>query len=282
MGRGSGRDGMGRGSTDRETVRGVARRSTVRAVVLRTTAHGTARVRTAPVPMARDGSSLVPPVPAVGRNHGGGRARGMTEVAQAVRAARVDRMPGGPRVHGPSAVVRGPDRAIDSDRGRGRGRGIEARTSGATRPATNRGGRMTAGRARTKIDRGGRPGIAQGTDRAEEGRPDGDRSEACPVVAARARIDRIASARKAGVHTIGHRSSAATEVRPGHRRCHLRRRSATTRSSSPAGVRSKRRSSLGARPSASSSCRSAAQPSRRSCFMPRTCASRSSRSKGAR
>jgi len=288
MDRGSGRGGMGRRSTVREAVRGVARRSTVRGVARRSTVRaavrGTARALTAPVPMVPEGSSPVPPAPAAGRNHGAGRGRAMTGAARAVPAARAGRMPGGRRVHGPSVVVRGPDRAIDSDRGRGRDHGIETRTTGATRRATNLGGRTTAGRTRveaTKIDRGRRPGIVQGTDRAGEGRPDGDRSEARPAVAARVRIDRTATARTAGVPTNGRRSSATTEVRRGRRRCHPRRRSATRRSSSPAGVRSKRRSSPGARPSVSWWSRSDAPPSRRSCFMPRTCASRSWRSKGA-
>ena len=273
--RGSGRAGTGRGST----VRGVARR---------TTAPGTARALTGPVPMAHDASSPVPPVHAAGRNHGRDRGRAMTEavrVAQVAQAARAGRMPGGPRVLGPIAVVRGPDRAIDSDRVRGCGHGIAARTIGANRPVPNPGARTTDGPAwigATETDRGSPPVIAQATDAAGEGRPGGDRSEAHPALAARPRIDRIASAPKAGIRTNGRRSTAPTGARHGRQRCHPRRRSAMTRNLSRAGVRSKRRSSLGARPSVSWWCRSDGPRSRRSCSMPRTCGSRSSRSKGAR
>jgi hypothetical protein len=258
-GRDPGRVAMGQGSghagTDRRsTVRGVARRT-----MARETGRETGRVLTAPVPMAHGDSSPARPGPAAAR------------------------MPGGLPALGPIAVVRGPDRAIDSDRGRGRG--IGGRTSGATGPATNRGGRTTAARARieaTETDRDHAPAKARATDREGEGRPVAGRSEARPAVAARARIDPTASALTAVARSNAHPSSAPTEVRRGRRGCHLPRRSATTRSWSLAGARSKRRSSLGARPSVSSSCRNAERRSRRSCCMPRTCGSRSSRSKGAR
>ena len=283
-GRGSGRDAMDR----RSTVPGVGRRSTARAtargVGSRSTARATARDRTAPVPMARDGSSPVPPVPAARRNRGGDLGRGMIA---AVPAARAGRTRGGRRVRGRIAVVRGPDRAIDSDRGRGHDRGIGGRKSVMTGRATNHGGRTTAGQVRvgtTAIDQDRPPAIAQVTDRVGEVRPVAGRSAARPAaaaVAARVRIDRIASARKAGARTNGHRSSVATGVRRDPRRCHRQTRSATKRNSSRAGVRSKRRSSLGARPSVFSWSHSVERPSRRSCSTPRTCASRSSRSKGA-
>lgn len=277
-GRGSVRAAMGPGSGRA----GTGRRSTVRGVALRTTARGTARDLTAPVPMAHVGSSPVLPVLGPGRNHGGDRGRGMTA---AVRAARAGRMPGGLPALGPIAAVRGPDRAIDSDRGRGRDRGIGGRTSGAKGPATNRGDRTTAGRARieaTETDRDHAPAKVRATDHEGEGRPVADRSEARPAVAARARIDPTASARKAGARSNARPSSAPTEVRRGRRRCRLQRRSATTRNLLLAGVRSKRHSSPGARPSDCSWCHSAERPSRRSCSMPRTCGSRSSRSRGAR
>lgn len=280
-GRGSDRVAMDRGSGHA----GTGRRSTARGVARRMTARATARVLTAPVPMAHDGSSPVPPVPAAGRNHGGDQGRGMTEAVRAARAVRADRMPGGLPALGRIAVVRGPDRAIDPDRGRGRDRGIGGRTSGTTDPTTNRGGRTTAGRARieaTQTDRDHAPVKVRATDREGEGRPVAGRSEARPALAARARIDPTASARKAGARSNARPSSAPMEVRRGRRRCHLRRRSATTRNLWLAGVRSKRRSSRGARPSVSSSSHSAERPSRRSCSMPRTCGSRSSRSKGAR
>lgn len=269
MGPGSGRAGTGR----RSTVRGVAGRTTVR---------GTARIPATPVPMAHDASSPVLPVPGTGPNHGGGRGRGMTE---AVRAVLAGRMPGGLPALGPIMVVRGPDPAIDSDRGRGRDRGIGGRATGTKVPAMNRGGRTTASRARieaTKTDRDHAPVKLRATGREGEGHPDAGRSEARVQVAARARIDPTASAPKADARPNARPSSATTEVRRGRRHCPLQRRWATTRSLSLAGVRSKRHSSLDARPSVSSSCRSAERPSRRSCSMPRTCGSRSSRSKGGR
>lgn len=273
----------GHGATGRPlAVRGVVRRTTARATV-----HGA----TAREAMTQGGSSPAPRARVVRRSVGGPRDRGPTG---AVPAARVLRMRGGLRVLGRSAVVRGRGRAIDSDRVRGRGPGIGGPTSAATGRAMNRGGRTIAGPDRietTETDRGRAPAkaqasvraaIARATDRARAGRPVGGRSVARPALAAPVPIDHTARGPRAGARTHARRSSPATAVRPGRRRCHLRRHSAPTRSWWLVGAPSRRRSSLVDRPSASLSSPSGGPPSRSSCSMPRTCGSRSWRSRVAR
>ena len=115
-------------------------RSTVRGA---TGPGATGRLR-----MARGRSSPVPPVRAAPTIAGAPPDRGPTA------AGRVGRV-GGARVPGrtvaaldPTVEVRGPDRAIDSDRVRGRGLGrIAAPTSAMTGHATNRGA-LTIGHPR--------------------------------------------------------------------------------------------------------------------------------------
>ena len=86
----------------------------------------------------------------------------------------------------------------------------------------------------------------------------------------------------APVAAVGHRGDGPTSSRRRSAPAPLRRRSRKTRSSLPAGAPSRRRSPPAARPDACSSPRSVARRSRRSCFMPPRCGSRSSRWKAGR
>lgn len=285
-GRASGRGGKARasdlGATGRpSTVRGVGRRSTAHVTV-----HGT-MVREG---LGRGGSSAARRARVVRRIDGDPRGHDPTGAVPAVRVVPVVRMRGGLRVLGRSGAVRGRDRVIDSDRVRGRVSGIDRPTSGARGRERNPGVRTTGGLVRIRIrivmiatDRASvHAAIERAMDHARAGRPAGARSPVRPAVAALVPIGRTARGPRAGARTGARRSSPVTAVRPGRRPCHPRRRSARTRSSSLVDARSRKRSLRVVPRSVCSSFPSGEPPSRSSCFMPRTCGSRSSKSKVAR
>ena len=156
-----------------------------------------------------------------------------------------------------------PRRAIGHDRGRGGrpGRGRNA-VAGPARPPARPGGRpggLGFRPATTRPDRISAPPADRG--------PRGPRPPYAPAGRPR---------------DVPWRQGRARTVRRRAHRWPPRRRSARTRRSWPAGARSRRRSSPGARRIGCSSPRSAGRRSRRSSSTPRACASRSSRSRAAR
>jgi len=294
--------GMARAAMDRRARGGVGH-AVVRALEARgadpgstrparsTAPDATARDATGPVPTARGRSSPVPPDRA-GRTIAGVPPDRVPTVAG--RAGRVGgaRVPGPTVVvpgrtavvRGPTVVVRGPDRAIDSDRVRGRGHGsITAPMTALTSPATNRGAptiaRPDPAAASTVRDKRHETPAGPATDRAPVVRRRGVPTLGGPTVTDPAPIGRIDRGRAPIDRIRTPRVTSAAAARPDRVPWHHRRRSDPRRSWWPAGARSKRPSSPDVRPSGSSSCPSVEPPSRSSCCTPRTCASRSSRSK---
>jgi hypothetical protein len=242
---------------------------------------------TAPDATVHGRSSAVRPARADRKIDGARQARAQTVVARADPRSR-----GVPPALAQTGAVRGPDRGTDSDRARGRGPGrtaaptIDIPTIGTTSRAMSHGGPTTGLAARAEAS-----GIGRVTRRATTTVPDtalagagrraGTSLPAHPGTT-RAPTDPIDRGQVAIGPTPARRSSRAAADRHGRPRCRRPRRSARTRRSLPVAVRSRRPSSPDAPPSVSSSYRSAARPSRRSSCMPRTCGSRSSRSKAAR
>ena len=259
---------------------------------LGTMGRGTrARVR-APAPAdrgstARGRSGVVPPARVDPRTGGGRRVPVRTEVARADH-----RMRGAPPARAPPArarnvVVRGPVRATGSDRvlGHGHGRTSDP-TTAATRRATKPGSRTSGRRVRagtTAIDGLRAPGraIARVTGRAPADRPPDGLSPDRPAVARTSTGHTACGPARIG-HLVAQPATRAAAVRHVARRCHHRRRSGPMRRSLPAAGRSRRPSSRGVPRFDSWSSPNVVPPSRRSCSMPRTCGSRSSRWRAVR
>ena len=256
-------------------------------VPARSTVRGaTARGATVPLPTARGRSRPVPRDRVVRTIAGAPPDHGPIEVGRVGREGGA-RVPGrNAGVLGPTMEVRGPDRAIDSDRGRGSVRGrTGARMSVVTGPATNRGAPMIAQPDLAETSGSGRalhatPAV-RATDRARVGRPPGAHSPGDPSEAGPKEIGPIGRGRAPIARIRSPKATSAAVARPDRQPCHRRRRSDPRRSSLPGGARSKKRSSPDAPRSGSWSCRSAEPLSRSSCSTRRTCVSRSSKSKVA-
>ncbi len=209
-----------------------------------TTVRGaTGRGATVPIPTAPDRTSHAR------RDRAGPRIGGAPPVLAPTAAGRAGPVPrvGGARVRdriavapGRTVAIRGPDRAIDSDRVRGRDRGrIVAPMSAVTNPATNRGDPMIGhpdlaeASASDPARDHGTP-VAQATGRAPVARPGGARSPVGPTAAAPTATDRIDRGRAPIAHIRTRKATSAAAARLGRAPCHRQTRSVPTRSLSPA------------------------------------------------
>ena len=239
-------------------------------------------------------SRAVPPARVDPMTGGGRRVPVRTEVARAdhrIRGAPPVRARNavvrGPQVRARNAVVCGPDRAAGSGRVRGHGHGRNSGpTTAATGRATKPGSRTSDRRVRagtTAIDRLRAPGraIARVTGRAPTDRPPDGLSRDRPAVARTSTGHTARGPARIG-HLVAQPATRAAAVRHVARRCHHRRRSGPMRRSLPAAGRSRRPSSRGVPRFDSWSSPNVVPPSRRSCSMPRTCGSRSSRWRAVR